>query len=211
MMRLQIVIMTIFLWMLTDPSDIREGFWDATQFNWHDETEQEEFESERTRRVAILFDCSLSMEFKMRAGETRRERALVELTRLLQKLPKNTDLFCVGFNERPTLAPKLASPLGARNRDQAFAFARQLVPRGDTLPADCLAVVLRRHPKLDAVFLVTDARAPNRRVAKSQALALAELQRRFGVTVHWVIVDPLSRRELAAMLRLAGGRLHVAK
>lgn len=208
-MCLRILLLLISQLTIAIPSWAGEGLPGERQFEWQDENWQDE--QERPHRVAILFDCSSSMELQVRAGETRRDRALVALSGLLAKLPQNTELLCVGFNDRCTFSKKIQPPLGPKNRAQAFCFARSLIPRGDTLPADCVASVLQRHPNLDDVFLVTDARATSRRVGIRQAHALAELQSRYGVTLFWVIVDPPSMRALAELLRLTGGRMSVAR
>lgn len=160
----------------------------------------------RARRVAILLDCSLSMDVLAEDGRPRQLVARQALVELLRRLPDRTEFVFIGFNEKCLPMHNQFLSLSGIRRRQVVEFAGTMTPRGETLCGECVASVVRRWPRLDSVFVITDAESPNRVVGEKQAMALGRIQQHFGFQLYWLLVDQPGTPNLQRMLQLSRGQ-----
>jgi predicted DCC family thiol-disulfide oxidoreductase YuxK len=170
------------------------------------EFDSDELDDDRPQRVAILYDCSLSMDSLAADERPRRVHAQLALTRLLQRLPERTRFVFVGFNQTCLPLHDGFLSLTPARRRQVLQFTGSLTPRGDTQCAENVALVARRWPALDAVFIISDARSPQVASGERQAKAVGRIQHHSGFELYWLIVDPPPTSNLQRMLRLSHGR-----
>lgn len=187
-----------------------------TQGAWADELQQrtgdqqaeidEALDDARPKRVAILVDCSLSMDLLAVDERPRRVHAQLALARLLERLPERTKFVFVGFNQTCLPLHDGFLSLTPARRRQVLQFSGSLTPRGDTQCAKNVALVARRWPGLDAVFIISDVRSPRPASGEQEAMALGRIQHHSGFELIWLIVDPPPTPDLQRMLRLSHGR-----
>jgi hypothetical protein len=163
-------------------------------------------EDDRPARVAILFDRSMSMGLPADDGRPRRTHADLALAKLLAGLPIRTEFVFLAFNGQAIPMHERFLSLSSSRRRQVMQFAESLTPQGDTNCAESVGEALRRWPRLDAVFLITDGRAPNPMDGERQAETLGKIQQKFGFQFNWIIVDLPTTPNLRRMLQLSRGR-----
>jgi hypothetical protein len=166
------------------------------------------------KRLMFIIDHSGSMKEYDR-GQTRLDRAKVELNRAIELLPEDTEFALVFYDAKVASWKDELVPATAQNKQDASDLIRGLRPGETTNTYGALRRSIDFDDTLEAVFLLTDGRPTTGEIVRPEAIVEDILYRNryrhLNFNTIGIAVSGLTESFLKTLADQSGGEFRSAK